>query len=313
MKSVYLKLIAVAFLWGGTFIAGRIAAQFLSPLTGAALRFAFATLCFVALLTITKSWQKISLPTLGIITLMGLSGVAAYNYFFFQGLSHIPASRAALVIATNPICSLIAAHFFYKEPLSRRSILGIIIALCGAIVVITQGQLDHLWNGTLGMGEVIIFGCVISWVTYTMLSKKIMGDKIIGAVSPLIASSYSVMMGCTVLIALAFAQNGTAQVMQEMIALPFKAWVALAFLGIFGTVIGFKWFLDGVNVIGPAKAAIFINLVPVFAVVLGITILGESLNLATFLGGMCVIGGIAITLFKPNTHDTHANHQTAQR
>ncbi|MBH8562544.1 DMT family transporter [Nostoc sp. CENA67] len=286
ITKIYIKLILVAFIWGGTFIAGRIAAPYLSPYTGAALRFTFASICLLWLVSKTHSWvapsPKIWLQTI----LMGLTGVVVYNLCFFEGLKHISASRAALVIATNPVCALLAARIFLGEHLTLRRIVGILISLCGAVIVITQGDLALLWNGGIGIGEVIIFGCVLSWVTYTLLSKKAMQT-----LSPLTATTYSTLIGCTFLIVFAISKGG----IQEIATIPINAWVALAFLGILGTAVAFNWYLDGVRELGAAGAALFINLVPVFAVLLAVSILGESLNLTTLVGGGLVIGGISLT------------------
>jgi drug/metabolite transporter (DMT)-like permease len=286
MTKTHIKLILVAFIWGGTFIAGRVAAPYLSPLAGAALRFTFASICLLWLVTQTRSWVTPSRETWLQIILMGLSGVVVYNLCFFEGLKYIPASRAALVIATNPVCALFATRLFMGESLTLYRFIGILISLCGAAVVITQGHLNLLWNGGIGTGEVIIFGCVLSWVSYTLLSKKVMQT-----VSPLTATAYSTFIGCTILIISAIIQRPA----QEITTIPMNAWVALAFLGIFGTVLGFKWYLDGVRELGPAKAALFINLVPVFGVLLAAIALDESLSLATLVGGGFVVGGISLT------------------
>jgi len=250
------------------------------------LRFIFASICLFLLVTNTRSWvvppRRIWLQ----LFLMGLTGVVLYNLSFFEGLKHIPASRAALVIATNPVCALLAAYIFLKENLTFFRIAGILLSLFGAIIVITQGNLSILWNGAIGTGEIIIFGCVLSWVTYTILSKKVMQD-----VSPLIATTYSTFIGCIILIILAFTHGA----INELLSIPLNVWIALAFLGILGTAVGFNWYLDGVREIGPANASLFINLVPVFAVLLAVIILGEHLNPATLVGGGFVIGGIGLT------------------
>lgn len=286
MTKTHIKLIMVAFIWGGTFIAGKVAAPYLSPLAGAALRFTFASVCLLWLMTQTRSWVAPSRETWLQIILMGMSGVVVYNLCFFEGLKHIPASRAALVIATNPVCALLAARLFMGESLTLYRFAGILMSLSGAAVVITQGNLTLLSNGGIGIGEVIIFGCVVSWVTYTLLSKKVMQT-----LSPLTATAYSTFIGCIILIIFAITKGAV----QEIATIPMNVWIALAFLGIFGTVLAFTWYLDGVREFGPARAALFINLVPVFGVLLAAIILEESLNFATLVGGGFVIGGISLT------------------
>ena len=71
-----------------------------------------------------------------------------------------------------------------------------------------------------------------------------------------------------------------------------RAWLAFVFLGVFGTAIAFVWFYDGVRALGPARASVFINLVPVAAVLLGFALLNESLEWSMLAGGLLVVCGV---------------------
>ena len=71
-----------------------------------------------------------------------------------------------------------------------------------------------------------------------------------------------------------------------------RAWVAFGFLGAFGTALAFVWFYDGVRELGPARTAVFINLVPVFAIALGATLLGEEIDASMLVGGTIVVAGV---------------------
>jgi drug/metabolite transporter (DMT)-like permease len=74
-----------------------------------------------------------------------------------------------------------------------------------------------------------------------------------------------------------------------------RSWTALFYLGFFGTVLGFFWYYSGIKRIGPMKASVFINLVPVSAIFLAYFILGERLTPAMFGGGLLVITGVYLT------------------
>jgi drug/metabolite transporter (DMT)-like permease len=93
-----------------------------------------------------------------------------------------------------------------------------------------------------------------------------------------------------VVLAVAAAVTGDLVVPQAS----FQGWVALGFLGLFGTVIAFVWFYEGVKALGPPRTAVFINLVPVAAVTLGVLLLGEPLELSMLTGGALVILGVFI-------------------
>jgi drug/metabolite transporter (DMT)-like permease len=284
-KMVYGKLVLVAVIWGGTFIAGRVAAAEMPAPTAALWRFLIATAALLAL-----SWRmEGGLPALSRqqwigVTLLGLTGVAAYNLLFMFGLERVPASRGSLLVALNPVATLIGSALFLHEPLTRNRVAGILLALTGVAVVLGHGHPLDLFAGHVGIGELALVGCAMAWATYTMLGKRILRG-----LSVLAATTYAALTG-TVVLAVAAAVTGDLVVPQAS----FKGWVALGFLGLFGTVIAFVWFYEGVKALGPARTAVFINLVPVAAVTLGVLLLGEPLELSMLTGGALVILGVYI-------------------
>ncbi len=101
---IYVKLLLTAIFWGGTFIAARVVAQNVGPFSASFLRFAIASI-FLVFITIRMEGKIPRLKKHQIlpVILLGLTGVFAYNVFFFSGLKTVTASRASIVIAMNPI------------------------------------------------------------------------------------------------------------------------------------------------------------------------------------------------------------------
>jgi len=285
LRLVYSKLVLVAIIWGGTFIAGRVAATEMPAPTAALWRYLIA--CGALLLL---SWRlEGGLPVLsrqqwvGVI-LLGMTGVAAYNLLFMFGLERVPASRGSLIMAFNPVATLLGAALFLGEPLTRYRVAGILLALLGVSVVLGHGHPLQLFTGHVGIGEVALLGCAMAWATYTLLGKRILQG-----LSPLAATTYAALTGVAIL-AIAAALSGDLIVPQASLT----GWICLAYLGVFGTAVAFVWFYDGVKVLGPARTAVFINLVPVAAVTLGVLLLGEPLEMSMLSGGVLVILGVFI-------------------
>jgi drug/metabolite transporter (DMT)-like permease len=280
---VYLKLVGVAAIWGGTFVAGRIATAEMPAPTAALWRYVFASVVLVvAAFALERGLPRLSaMQWLG-VALLGATGVAAYNLFFMWGLKTVPAGRASLLVALNPAATLVGAALFFGERLTRRTVAGIVIALAGAAIVIGRGDPLALLRGGLGTGELTILGCVASWSAFTLVAKRLMAG-----LSPLAITVYASLTG-TLMLAAATLAEGAALVPQ---AAP-SAWVALAFLGAFGTAVAFVWYNDGVRRLGAARAPVFINLVPVFAVALGALLLGERIDASMLAGGALVLAGV---------------------
>ena len=173
----YIKLFLTAVFWGGTFIAGRIVAKDVGPFSAAFLRFAIASV-FLLFITwrVEGKLPKIKRRQIIPVILLGMTGVFAYNVFFFKGLKIIEAGRASLIIANNPIFITLLASYFFKEKLNSIKVTGIIISVIGAIIVISRGNLIEILNGNVGWGEFYIFCCVLTWVAYSLIGKAIMTD-----------------------------------------------------------------------------------------------------------------------------------------
>jgi drug/metabolite transporter (DMT)-like permease len=284
MSPIHVKLTLVAIIWGGTFIAGRVAAPEMSATTAALWRYVVASIALVAMVLVRER----RLPRLDAsqwlrVTLLGLTGVAGYNLCFMAGLETVPASRGSLIIALNPAATLLGAALFLHEPLTLPKVAGMAVALLGVAIELSGGNPLRLFDGGAGVGELLLFGCVLSWAAYTLIGKRITG------ITPLAITTYAALIG-TVMLAGAVAARGELGIPQVSA----KAWIALVYMGTIGTAIAFVWFLEGVQQLGPARAAIFVNLVPVAAIALGVLLLHEKITAAMLAGAALVVAGVWI-------------------
>lgn len=281
--NTYLKLFAAAFFWGGTFVAARMLAGNAHPVSAAFFRFTVASLfLLLALWRSEGGLPKLNLRQALAVAGLGLTGILAYNLFFFNGLAYIEASRAALIIALNPVAITLCSALIYREPLPLTRIVGIPLSVLGALVVITRGHPTLILTGGIGKGELLVFGCVLSWTLYSIIGKTAMRG-----LSPLAAVSWSAIAGTLFLLVPALFYGSFV----EMWSFSGLDWLNIAYLGLFGTVIGFFWYFQGIQAIGPSRAAVFINFVPVNGVLLATLILGEPLGLSLLGGGLLVVSG----------------------
>jgi len=284
---VYAKLLLTAFFWGGTFVAGRILREHVGSFSAAFLRFTVATVLLLAIVRKSEGrFPKLTRAQWLSIALLGLTGVFAYNAFFFKGLQLISAGRAALIIATSPVLIALFSAWLYGEKLSLPKIAGILLSVSGAVVVITRGRLTDLVTHGLGIGELMIFGCVLSWVAYSLLGKSVMQ-----VISPLVATAYAALAGMLFLAIPAWVEGMPGQVPSYSVA----EWASIVYLGLFGTVIGFVWYYEGIRQIGPMRAGLFINFVPVSAIILAFFILSEPVTISLMIGAGLVITGVYLT------------------
>ncbi len=292
MFTTYAKLVVTAVIWGGTWVAARYAVQEVAPLGVAVWRFFFAAASLLALVL----WNHGRLPGINrkellLVIGLGASGIFIYNLFFLYGMQHITAGRGALVVATTPVITLLAAAWLLKEGMTPLKAVGSALAFAGCLTVIGRGDPVALFRGQVGIGDLLIIGCAFMWSIYTLIGRlgtQSLAQRNLGA---LVMTAYASCAGFLMLLVVALIDN-PAQLVPHYSPL---AWGAILFLGLLGTTLGFTWFAAAVQKIGAQRASIFINLVPVAAVLQGALLLGERLDLSALIGGMLVICGVLLT------------------
>jgi drug/metabolite transporter (DMT)-like permease len=173
-----------------------------------------------------------------------------------------------------------------KEKINLVKAIGIIISVSGAIVVVSRGNIGQIFKTGLGRGELYIFCCVLSWAAYSLIGKAVMKN-----LSPLVSVSYSVIIGAAALFIPA-CYEGLLRNFSHQSLLDFSC---ISYLGVFGTVIGFVWYYQGVRHLGPTKAGLFINFVPIFGILCAFLILHEPVTISLLVGAVLVISGVYLT------------------
>ena len=147
------------------------------------------------------------------------------------------------------------------------------------------------------LGDLYILGCVASWATYSLLGKKVMEG-----MTPLGAVTWSSILGCVMLFPAALFTGLSA----DLARAGGVEWLSIIYLGVFGTGLGFTWYYQGIRALGPSRAGVFINLVPVNAVLMGWLILSEPIGLSLILGSALVLTGVWL-VNRPAPTSPHAD------
>ena len=303
--SVYIRLALVAIAWGGTFIAGRSLAA-VAPMFSACLRFVLASAALSAFLLVSgKGFRRVNARQALVVSLLGFCGIFSYSFFFFSGLQHISASRAALIVALNPAVMTLIAYVFYREQVTALKVLGIVLCFCGVALVVGGGDPQGATGGPGGwhiwLGEALIGGCVLSWSAYSVFCKTVVRQ-----LGPLHTVTYSIYAG-TLMLLLYAAATGVLD-MDAVRRFSMAEAASLLYLGVVGSAVAYIWYYDGIQQIGVARAGVFIALNPLAAVLFGAALLGEQIPLITLLGGVLIISGIVAE----NRHSVSAVTQKPQ-
>ncbi|MFT4173833.1 MAG: DMT family transporter [Rhodocyclaceae bacterium] len=290
--STHLKLFGMAALWGASWPLGRVIAQSMPPLAAASMRFLLATLVLLPwLLRSTRGnnvWRQWSPRRWLGMTIAAAAGVFGYSSFFMLGLQSVAAGKAALVVTLNPAATLLLAAWIFKEHLNRTIGIGMILAVIGALTVLTKGAPWQLLQGGVGPGELLLLGCVACWVVYTLVGKAVLAD-----VDALAATTTTAILGAAMLCALSLSVEGPATWL-AMFSSPWQSWACIAALAFGSTAVAYAWYFEGVRALGAGTAAGYITLVPVFGVVFSSLGLGETIDRSLLVGGLLAIGGMVV-------------------
>lgn len=284
---IYMLLVGTMALWGGTWIAGKVLAGHISPLPASFLRFGLAAI-YMVLYVRRKHGHIPRLPLRHVpyVAFLGATGVFIYSYFFFMGLKLIDAGRAALIVACIPVCISVVSAIILRERFTASRIFGTLLSLLGVSMVLSNGDPASLFTHGISTGDLFILGCVAAWTAYTIGGRQAMKH-----MDPTLAVMWSCVFGSVFLLGPALFSGLAA----EIIRADAGDWLCLFYLGVLATGMSYAWYYTGVKAIGPSRAGIFINLVPVFAIAFATIMLKEVPGVALLAGGAMVISGVYLT------------------
>jgi drug/metabolite transporter (DMT)-like permease len=280
-RSAYFLLLGMAVFFGGTWVAGKLAVEDAPPATIAAARFAIASVLLWAWARTRSSVTWPRLADLPLVAALGATAIAGYNLFFLYGLELAPATDGAIIVpGFAPVLTAALAWPLLGERIGSRGALGFVLALAGLVLVVDPASgvdADRLWGALL-----FVLGAAC-WAVYSIL-----GTKATARFDTVTATLYGTASGTLMLLPFSFAGGGWG----ELAAGSVETWVSVAYLGVFGTVLAFVFFYEGLTRIGPSRAMSFALLVPIFGVLGAVLLLGESLSVFTVLGGIAVLAGL---------------------
>jgi drug/metabolite transporter (DMT)-like permease len=282
---IFLKMALMSVCWSGVFPAISILLKSMGLFTSVFLRFACAAAVLVALLLLRERRLPRFSPRETVMVLgLGLLGITLYNTLFTAGLALVEASRAALIVPTNPAFTALFAALLLKERLGRTRAVGVAFCVAGALWTLARGDLRSFTELQFGVGELILVLCIFMWSAYTLL-----GRVALSTLSPL-ALTACVMAAGAVPLAVPASLEGAP--LADVTA---EGWAAFGYLVVFGTVIPFLWFYEGVKALGAARASQWINLVPPLAVLESVWLLDEPFPPALAAGMALVVVGLYLT------------------
>lgn len=286
-KWTFLLPVIATLFWGGNFVAGRATLPEVPPFTLSLLRWSIA-LFIILPFTYRDIRQnyKMYLRHWKTILGMGFLGIAAFTGIVYESILHTSAINAAILSSWAPLMIVIVSFFVLKEKINPSQIMGLVLSFLGVMWIVSKGSLAQLSHFQVNIGDLLMLVGNLIWAFYSILVRKSTGH-----MPGLTGFTLSIAAGVLFLLPASVWEIQT----QAVNLASGQVVGALLYLGLFASVIAFFSWTVTVQNIGPAKASPFLNLVPLFATVFAIILLGEQLEVAQSIGGMFILVGVYVS------------------
>lgn len=289
-RPLHLLLLTPVVIWSTVFPLSKLVLEHIPPTSLAALRFSIGALCLLGYAVYAFGWPAVYgsfCRRYKTYVLLGVVGIFSNNLLQNLGLALTSASSASLLSTIDPLFTVVLSLLFLGEKLSKYKAAGLVLAFVGVYLVTTDGRGIADW-GT-GVGNLLIVAAAMGFSLYTVLSKQVLRHE-----EPPIVVAWSTVVGAVLLCAASFVLDryinwGDLAVSHKLITL------YLAVVPTSVSVVVYFYLLQRVQA---SQAATSLFLIPVFAIIWAVVLLGESVTPAMLVGGGLIISGVWLAIYE---------------
>ncbi|MDO9363955.1 MAG: DMT family transporter [Sphingopyxis sp.] len=284
-SRAYLLLAMTALFWAGNSVVGRAARDLVPP---AALSFWRWTFALALLLPLAWPHLKRDWPALRahwpVMAILGALGIGAFNTLLYTGLQTTTALNSMLIQSAQPALILMVGALVMRDSTTGRQIVGVAVSLAGVLIILSRGDAGLLMALQLNGGDATIAFAVLLWAFYSVTLRKR------PPVHPLSFLATSILVGLVVIIPVYAHEVWSGRLIVPATGSAF----AIAYVAIFPSFLAYLFFNRGVELIGSAATAQYMNVMPLMGAGLAMLFLGETLHLFHVAGLILVVAGILV-------------------
>lgn len=292
--GIWSALWAVYIVWGSTYLAIRVVIDTVPPFLSAGFRFLVAG-SLLYLWSIRRGDRLGDRPTrrqwrsaaiIGSALLLGGNGMVVWAELT------VPTGIAALLIGTVPLWIALIGGLVLRERTTWREILGIVIGFVGVALLV--GPVGGTGFDPWGVAALLVAS--ISWAGGSLYARRAPLPR-----RPLVGAAMQMIAGGAALTVVGVAAGELGRLDPGAISL--ASWVAIAYLVVFGSLVGFVAYAWLLRVARTSLVATYAYVNPVIAVLLGWAILEEAVTIRTLLAGVVIVGAVALIVSSRTVED----------
>ncbi len=274
----YISATLVAFLWGVSFVATKVALEAFNPIGVITIKFILSSMMFSVLFIVRKENIRIPKSDWKPFFLSAFFGTVLYYYFEGTGVNLLNASSASLVIAVEPIVVMVMSYFFVNEKINRMKQFAIFVSIAGVWLIVRGGTGDDSPFGFL-----LMFSAVVSWSIYILQSNKLQHNY-----SEVFISGMQSFIALVLFLPFVFTI--------DFYGVSLHSILALLYIGFIPSGVALFLYLYSLKTIGNTTTSMFVNFVPVVTSLIGVLFLNETFTASKIIGGALIIGVITLSL-----------------
>ena len=287
--SSWALLFFLSLVWGGAFMSMAVALEQYGPFTVAAGRIGIGALALLAVVVVTRP-RDLAIResrTLGFILVLGILNFAMPFSLLTWGIQQVPSAFAGVAMGSSPLFVLVLAYLFVPdEQIGPRRIAGVILGFIGLLVLILPGASAATAADSAGGGFAARLACVAAALCYSIGAILIRRAP---PIPPMVFTAGMLTAGALVLTPIALLAEGMPQITAA------RATWALLYAGLLPTGLAFLLRVVLIRSAGPIFMSLVAYIVPLWAVLLGVALLGETLQTSTYIGAAIILSGVALT------------------
>lgn len=284
-SRAHFYLCITALFWGGNSVAGKMAVGHVSPMMLTTLRWVFALIVILVLMTpqIRRDWDKIRKHWLQLLA-YGVVGFTTFNALLYSALKYTSAINAVILQAGIPMLIFLFNFVLFRTKASIAQVMGFTVTLVGVLVTAAHGDVTSLLSLEFNFGDALMIAACVVYAGYTVALRY---KPTMHWQSFIAAPAFGALLSA---IPLLFWEIGTG----TAIAPDTTGWIIVLYAAIFPSLMSQVLYVRGVEMIGANRAGLFINAIPVFGTLLSVMLIGETFHLFHLVALLLVLGGIAI-------------------
>ncbi|MEW5908898.1 MAG: DMT family transporter [Thermodesulfobacteriota bacterium] len=279
----YLLLATAPLCWGGNIVLARGVAEIIPPISFAFWRWTVALMLLLPfsyhqagrdLILVVKNWK--------IMGFLSLTGIAMFNTLLYSAVHTTTAINGALIQTAMPAVIILISLILFNEKVRAIQIFGVVLCMLGAVFVVIRGEWSTVSTLSFAEGDIMMIVAVVLYALYSVFLKR---KPQIHPVSFLVYTFGIGALGLLPFYVWELNAVGSFQVSKEVL-------FSILYVSLFPSIVAYFCWNRGIELIGANQGGLFINLIPVFASILAVILLGESVRLYHVAGMMMIFTGM---------------------